>query len=159
MKNILFPTDFTAQSLRTLELYVKGVTGMRFNIILFAAFQMPDSDQDAVGSRPHLAVMNETFRKGCKKLKEKYTDKIGQIHYKFMYGTTKQVFRNYIDFNEIDLILFPDGYTIGKPHEKSIDPAALINGSSLSVIREMPVTAQIRTLPVHHNKTTAEVSV
>jgi hypothetical protein len=140
MKNILFPTDFTSQSLGVLEQYIKGSGGSRYTIILFASFEMPGSDQDVVGAgnKPHLQVMNEDFRKGCKKIKEKYAAKIGNIYFKYMYGNTRQVFRNYLEFNEIDQIFFPEGFQLMQPHPKFIDPSALINNAGIPVIRELP---------------------
>ncbi|KYP13173.1 MAG: hypothetical protein A1D16_20835 [Flavihumibacter sp. CACIAM 22H1] len=146
MKNILFPTDFTPQSLGVLEQYIKGASGSRITIILFASFEMPASEQEVVGAgnKPHLQVMNEEFRKGCKKLKEKYAGLIGNIFFKYMYGNTRQVFRNYLDFNEIDQIFFPEGFQLMQPHPRFLDPSSLINNAGIPVIRELPTVANSR---------------
>lgn len=141
MKNILFPTDFTTQSLHVLELYIKGEASYKNTIVLFAAFEMPDSEQEVIGAdnKPHLQVMNEEFRKGCKRLKEKYAEKIGNIYYKFMYGNTLKLFKNHLEFNDIDEVFFPAAYKLIQPHQRFVDPGSFINAAPIKVIREIPV--------------------
>ena len=140
MKTILFPTDFTPQSLSVLEQYIKSNATLKSTVMLFAAFEMPDSEQDVIGAgnKPHLQVMNEEFRKGCKRLKEKYAGKIGNIYYKYMYGNTFRVFKNYLEFNEIDEIFFPDGYKLIQPHQRFVDPCSFISAAPVKLIREIP---------------------
>jgi hypothetical protein len=140
MKNILFPTDFTTQSLSVLELYIKNNSTYKNTIVLFAAFEMPDSEQDVIGSdsKPHLQLMNEEFRKGCKRLKEKYAEKIGNMYYKYMYGNTQKLFKNHLEFNDIDEIFFPEAYTLTQPHQRFINPGSFINAATVKVIREVP---------------------
>lgn len=41
MKTILFPTDFTPQSLSVLEQYIKSNAILKSTVVLFAAFEMP----------------------------------------------------------------------------------------------------------------------
>jgi hypothetical protein len=160
MKTILFPTDFTPQSLSILEQYIKGVSASRSTIILFAAFEMPDSEQDVIGAgnKPHLQVMNEEFRKGCKRLKEKYAERIGNIYYKYMYGNTGKVFKNYLEFNEVDEVFFPDGYQLIQPHQRFINPGSLLNNTSVKIIREIPVMQTAKPKPVMTVKKELSVS-
>lgn len=141
MKNILFPTDFTPQSLSVLELYIKSNSTYKNTIVLFAAFEMPESEQDVVGAdnKPHLLVMNEEFRKGCKRLKEKYAERISNIYYKYMYGNTVKVFKNHLEFNDIDEVFFPEAYTLIQPHQRFLNPASFINAAPVKIIREVPV--------------------
>lgn len=150
MKNVLFPTDFTQQSLASLEQFVKCATGAKFNVLLFAAFELPSSEQETIGSsnKPHLLVMNESYRKGCKKLKEKYAEKVGNIHFKYMYGSSRQVFRNYLEFNEVDQIFFPEGVQFQQPHERFVQPGALVNSSQLPVIKNLTPVPQAKSIQV-----------
>lgn len=140
MKKILFPTDFSAQSLNILEQFIKNTAEKKLTIVLFAGFSMPDSEQDVIGfgNKPHQMVLNEVFRKGCRRLKEKHAEKLANIYYKYMYGNSRNVFRNYLDSNEIDQILFPDGMQFSTPHARFINPGSLVLTAPLTIIRTIP---------------------
>lgn len=141
MKNILFPTDFTTQSLHLLELYIKSLTTNKNNIVLFAAFEMPDSEQEVIGAenKPHLQLITEEFRMRCNRLKEKYATTIGNIHYKFIYGNSLKVFKNHLEFNEIDEVFFPDAFRLIQSHPRFLDPRIFMNAAQVKVIKDIPV--------------------
>ena len=136
MKTFLIPTDFTSASLQLIEETIRCCRPERVNIILFHAFEMPQSMQDIVGtgSKPHLQVMNERFRRGCKRIKEKYGPVVENIVFRHMYGNTVSVFKNYLQFNKVDAIVFPDGFLYHAVHDRSVDPARLIKKSKYPVI-------------------------
>jgi hypothetical protein len=136
MKTILIPTDFTSASLQLIEETILFLQPEPVNIVLFHAFEMPQSMQDVVGveNKPHLQVMNERFRKGCKRIKNKYSASVSNIHYRHMYGNTVSVFKHYLQFNKIDCIVYPSTLTMQTVHPRSIHPDKLIKKSGCQVI-------------------------
>jgi hypothetical protein len=138
MKNILIPTDFTLQSINMLDNYLESIHQKNINLVFFSVFALPESEQDIVGSsaKPHLQVMNEPFRKACKKLKAKYDDTIATIQYKYLYGNSRQVFNNFLEYNKIDLIFCPYQH-FEFPHKKCMDPLPIIKAVKIPVIHEL----------------------
>lgn len=128
MTNILIPTDFTAASLKEAEPLLKNIAGGKVSLILFHAFEQPDSPFDLLGDTrrdPVAALLNEPFRQACKSLKDAYPKLIHKITVRCMRGSTKPLFRNFIDANDIDFIYCPDGYTHAQIHPASVNPSAL----------------------------------
>jgi hypothetical protein len=139
MKTILIPTDFSTASLQLIEETILYFKPDSINIILFHAFSMPQSLQDITGhdSRPHLRVMNEPFRKACKRIKDKYGAHVYNITYRHMYGNTVSVFKHYLQFNKIDSIVFPAHYHLQLIHDRSVDPEYMINQCNYPVITSL----------------------
>jgi hypothetical protein len=132
----MIPTDFTAASLQLMEETILVFKPEPVNIVLFHAFTMPQSMQDIVGadSKPHIQVINERFRKSCKRIKDKYSDYVHNIHYRHLYGDTLRVFKHYLQFNKIDCIVYPSNYFLQITHPRSVDPDRLIRKCGYPVI-------------------------
>jgi hypothetical protein len=141
MKTILIPTDFTSASLQTIEETIRFFRPDPVNIILFHAFEMPGSLQDIVGpgSRPHMQVMSERFRRGCKRIKDKYGPVVYNIVFRPLYGNTVRVFRNYLEFNKVDVIIYPSNQMVQPVHERSVSPDQMIKKCGYTVISSMAV--------------------
>lgn len=139
MKTIMIPTDFTAASLQVMEETILVFKPGPVNIVLFHAFTMPQSMQDIVGtdSKPHIQVINERFRKSCKRIKDKYSDCVHNIHYRHLYGDTLRVFKHYLQCNKIDCIVYPSNYFMQMTHPRSIDPDTLIHQCGYPVITSL----------------------
>ena len=139
MTNILIPTDFTAASLQLAEQTVKAFDTRNANIILFHAFELPASEFDLLvpGRRkPYAELMTDEFRHACKQFKSKYPQAVQIISFRFMEGNSAPLFRNFVDANEIDLIVCPDHYQYVPVHKLSADPRPLFRKSGIKVIRE-----------------------
>jgi hypothetical protein len=136
MKTILIPTDFTAASLQVIEEAIHFFKPEPIDIVLFHAFTMPASMQDIATSadKPHLQVMNEFFRKGCKRIKDRHQQHVHNICFRYMYGETKAVFRQYLAFNKIDQIVYPSGFFLQTVHARSVHPGKLIKSCGTQVI-------------------------
>jgi hypothetical protein len=141
MKTILIPTDFTSASLQTIEETIRYFRPEPVNIILFHAFEMPGSMQDVVGAdnKPHLQVMSERFRRGCKRIKDKYGSVVYNIGFRHMYGSTVRVFKNYLQFNKVDLIVYPSNQLLQPVHKKSVSPDQMIKKCGYTVISSVAV--------------------
>jgi hypothetical protein len=100
---------------------------------------MPASMQDIVTSadKPHLQVMNEAFRKGCKRIKDRHQQYVHNICFRYMYGETKAVFRQYLAFNKIDQIVYPSSLFLQTAHERSVHPDKLIKNCGTPVIHSI----------------------
>ncbi|MFT3681509.1 MAG: universal stress protein [Ferruginibacter sp.] len=139
MTNILIPTDFTAASLQLAEQAVQALEVNKATIILFHAFELPASEFDLLvpgRKKPYADLVTDSFRQACKQFKEQYPGAVQKICFKFMEGSSARLFRNFVDANEIDLIIFPDHYHYVSIHKLSVDPGPLFKKSGVKVIRE-----------------------
>lgn len=142
MTNILIPTDLTAASLQLAERAIQGLQPRNANIILFHAFDLPYSEYDLLvpGRRkPYADAMNDSFRQACKQLKDQHLKAVQKVFFKYMEGSTARLFRNFIDANEVDLIVCPDDYQFVPIHKTSIDPRPLFRKSGVRVVRDLAV--------------------
>ena len=139
MTNILIPTDFSTKSLQLAEQAIQSLETKAANIIFFHAFEMPGSAFDLLvpgRKKPYADLMTDELRQACKQLKDQYPKSIQKICFKFMEGSTVNLFRNFVDANEVDLIVCPDHYQFNPVHKLSVDPKTLFKKSGIKVIRE-----------------------
>lgn len=147
MTNVLIPTDFTPASLQLAKQAVDVLNLRNVNIVLFHAFAFPENEFDLLRSghtRPYAGMINEEFRQACKLLKEQNSTAIGKIFFKAMDGNTIALFRNFVDANEIDLIVCVDDYAYVPVHALSVDPRPLFKRSGIKVIRSLEQQEEIR---------------
>lgn len=138
MTNILVPTDFHLSSLMYAEAAIKSGDYGKCNIILFHAFDMPDSPFDLLRRSSSYAacqLMTETFRQACKQLKDEYPKQVGKIVLRTMQGSTRLLFRNFIEANDIDLIYCPENYSFVPVHALSFNPLPLFKKCGIPVIK------------------------
>jgi len=138
MKHVLIPSDFSRQSIELVSLVVNQFPGEKISIILFHAFDIPDSEAHIMryASERRLAgLVNEEFRRACRRVSVTHAN-IREVNIRCFYGNTSFVFQNFLEANKIDIIVFPDGYSPKMLSPNSIDPAGLIYKSGLPVIRE-----------------------
>lgn len=135
MKNLLIPTDFTPSSVQLAAKAVKALNE-KANIVFFHAFQMPYYYNDLLTEEaPYIQLMDDTLRQACKNLKDQYPELTGSITFKFMRGDTNALFRNFIDANNIDMIVCPKDYHYKKVHKDSINPTGFFRRSKLPVMQ------------------------
>jgi len=140
MTNILFPTDFSADSLKIAKQAIQALDIRSANIFLFHAFEQPSSEFELLvpgRKKPYADVLTDNFRLACKQLKERYPKAVNKICFKCMEGSTIRLFRNFIDANEIDLIVCPDEYIHTPIQKLSVDPRPLFKKSGIKVIRSL----------------------
>jgi len=139
MTNILIPTDFSVASVKLAEdaLNISG-TMNRCNLILFHAFEIPAYPFELLGQRiidPSGLLMTEAFRQACKQLKDENVHLVAKIMVRCMKGSTRPLFRNFIDANDIDLIYCPEDYVFVPVHERSVDPLPLFKKCGVPLIK------------------------
>jgi hypothetical protein len=139
MTNILIPTDFSAGSVKFAEdaLNIAGSMS-KCNIVFFHAFEIPSFPFELLGERvkdPSGTLMTEDFRLACKQLKNENIHLIGKINVRCMKGSTRPLFRNFVDANDIDLIYCPEDFVFVPVHERSVDPLPLFKKCGVPLIK------------------------
>lgn len=144
MKTILIPTDFSTAAFAQVEQMLSNLALEKVQLYFFHAFEMPGSEQDLVGAnaKPHLAVLNEDFRKVCVRLKEKYPGQVNQIAYRYLYGNSKAVLCHFLDHNDITHLFLPEGMLPAMVNPRSLDITQQLVATGLPVIQ--PVKEQLR---------------
>lgn len=140
MRNVLIPTDFSIASLQLVERTVAVLDDQTANIILFHAFDMTSNAPDKLGNGtrvPYAHLLTDEFRNACKRIKTANPKVIQNIHVRHLYGTTVPVFRNFIDANDIDMIICPDHFVFKPVTQQSVNPVKLFKKSGIPVITEL----------------------
>lgn len=137
MKNILIPSDFTVQSLNYLASLLPQVASERLNILLVHAFAMPDSLVDLMllsRRNEENEYVSAEFQKHCQQWEKAHRDRIHSIRVKCFYGSTKALFKNFLEGHRIDLIAYPKQYPYKNLCKTSVDLTKLIEKSERKVI-------------------------
>lgn len=137
MRNVLIPTDFTVQSLQLAQKALDALDHQSTNIILFHAFDINTQSPEALGSSrrlPYADALTDEFRNGCRRLKTTYGKFLKEVNIRHMYGSTPAVFRNFVDANDIDLIIFPNDFVFNKVTEGSVNPEKMFRKSGVPVL-------------------------
>lgn len=138
MTNILVPTDFSPESLKLADAAIKQSGKVPCNIILFHAFDLPASPHDLLGTtkqHPQNGLVSEAFRRACQQLKKEWGKELGAISVQCMRGNSRNLFRNFIDAHDIDLVYCPEGYVFEKVHTDSLDPLYFFKKCGIPVIK------------------------
>ena len=141
MRNVLIPTDFTTQSLQLVARSLEALDEQPTNIILFHAFEINCNAEDFLGSTrrlPYADVLTDEFRNGCRRLKTTFAKFVHQVNIRHMYGTSVSVFRNFIDANDIDVIIYPNNYIFQKVTACSVNPDKMFRKAGIPILH--PVT-------------------
>lgn len=138
MTNILIPTDFTPASLSWATQAIKTENGAKCNLILFHAFELPSNPYDLLrkmAKDPAAEMMTEAFRQACKQLKDEHSDRIGKIVIRCMRGSTRWLFRNFIEANDIDMIYCPEDFVYTPIHSLSVNPLPLFKKCDVPLLK------------------------
>ncbi|MFN4316200.1 MAG: hypothetical protein ACK4E0_18070 [Chitinophagaceae bacterium] len=141
MRNVLIPTDFSVDSLHWVEQTLQALDDQPISINLFHAFDMNISAPDVLGQSrrvPYAHLLTDEFRQACKRLKDKYPKILKGIQLRHMYGNTANLFRNFIDAHDIDLIVAPKYFRWQPVAPGSIDPSGFFAKAGIPVLSELP---------------------
>jgi hypothetical protein len=138
MKNILIPTDFSIRSLSYVHSIIAQHPYEQVNIIFMHALEMPDSLFDLItytrNSR-HTELITADFQDGCEIIRNKYSSAISQLKVEFFHGNTNAAFRNFLQAQNIDLIIQTADLEYNTPSKRSYDPAKLISKCKYPVMK------------------------
>lgn len=136
MKTILIPTDYQASSLDCIHAVCRQFREEDLNLVFVHVFKLTDSFSDIITlsrrSREYEKVSDEFYRY-CNVLRAQYPQ-IQNIKIDFLYGSKLSMFKQFIEHNEVDMVLDTEGCEFTQIHQSSVDPALLIKRSGLPVI-------------------------
>jgi hypothetical protein len=136
MKTILIPTDYQASSLDCIHAVCRQFRDEDLSLVFVHVFKLTDSFSDVITlsrrSREYEKVSDEFYRY-CNVLRAQYPQ-IQNIKIDFLYGSKLSMFKQFIEHNEVDMVLNTEGCTFTQIHQSSVDPALLIQRSGLPVI-------------------------
>lgn len=141
MKNVLIPTDFT---LTSLELVSKAAYACsdKMNVLLFHAFDMPDSTIDAIhrlNQRSQNEFITHDIRQRCRGLKVQHPN-ICEITFRIMYGSTTAAFCNFAEAHTVDMLVIADGQQFSPAVSDSVDYRRMFKKSGIeTMVVKMPV--------------------
>lgn len=141
MKNVLIPTDFTLSSLELVS-NVAYACNDTLNIMLFHAFEMPDSTIDAIhrlNQRSYNDLISADVRQKCRGLKAQHAN-IGEVTFRIMYGSTTAAFCNFAEAHSVDMLAIADGQPFKPAVSDSVDYRRMFRKSGIAMMEvKMPV--------------------
>ncbi|QNL49493.1 hypothetical protein H8S90_22645 [Olivibacter sp. SDN3] len=132
MKNILIPTDFTDESVSILSDYLNSHPDEQVNVLFFHAIKLSDSITDLLllsRRTKEQELIPEEFKNYCKNVRKEF-DMIENVRFQYFYGHTMALFRNFLEANEINLIIYNPAVKLKRISKTSIDLAEIINKSN-----------------------------
>jgi len=155
MRNVLIPTDFSVASLALVEKTAQTLEGESLNILLFHAFEIPTFASDLLDLRnklPYQELVTELFRNTCKRIKMQHPKTIRSIAIRHLYGNTPAVFRNFVDANDVDLIVIPEGYVFQAVHPGSVNPQTMFAKAGVPLLTAFKPVQKPSSPPVKKEK-------
>lgn len=140
MRNVLIPTDFSVDSLYWVEQTLQALDDQPISINLFHAFDSNITAPDALAQSrrvPYAHLLTDEFRNACKRLKDKYPKILKGIHFRHMYGNTSNLFRNFLDAHDIDMIVAPTHFRWQPVAPGSIDVTPFFAKAGIPVMTEI----------------------
>lgn len=136
MRNVLIPTDFTVHSLDLIVAAAEKFEGEELNITLLHALAMPDSIVDLVlfsRNNDRYKLITKEFESACTIIKNRYASMIRQINVRFMHGSTRAVFRNFVEASKADVLIHPIDYSFKQASDNSIDLSKLLKHAQCEI--------------------------
>lgn len=144
-KTILFPTDFTIESLNVVKTVLNDVNpNMKCDIILVHGIRMSDSISDLLffsKSRFIEEISNEAFDDACEVIRNKFDSRINSIRTDIFSGYNQNAFNNFVEGNKVDEAYMPMNYDLKLTYRKSFNILPFIKNSSV-VVNEIAWQAQ-----------------
>lgn len=135
-KTILFPTDFTIESLNLVKSVLSRLNeSCKYDIILLHGLHASDSITDLLffsKSRVIGSLTSPEFEDACGIIKNKFSSHINSMRKDIFNGVTQASFDNYAEANKIEAAFVPAKYSpvLGK---KSFDIIPFIKRSSVQI--------------------------
>lgn len=136
MKTVIIPSDFTMKSIEMAEAIVRG-SKEETRIIFIHLFHVADDIQDLLFSnyrKREYDFVSEEFWKECNMLKSLYPQALKSTKVEFFYGNKLAHFKNFLEYNEADMMAYSKSYGIPKISKSSIDALPVILKSGLPLI-------------------------
>ncbi|SFE31730.1 hypothetical protein SAMN05518672_105260 [Chitinophaga sp. CF118] len=138
MKHVLIPTDFSIRSLRVLHSVVEKFGHEPLTIVMMHALRMPTSITDLMmlsRRSAHYDLITEDYKDACEIIRNKYASSIHLLKTEFLFGNTSSVFRNFLQYQNIDVIACAATEEFRLAGKDSYNPATLISKSKYPVYK------------------------
>ncbi|MEJ1237054.1 hypothetical protein WBG78_02935 [Chryseolinea sp. T2] len=130
MQHVLIPTDFTIESLNL----VKAAATMNARpkrIILFHSIELSDFSITELLFFSKAAfiesISNKDFITASKIIHNRYASTIRDVEMDLFTGRGQRAFENFVEGNQVELILAPEAYTFRMPSDRSVNPMRYIH--------------------------------
>lgn len=136
MKHVLIPTDFSIRSLRVIHSVVEKFGHEPLTIVMMHALKMPTSIVDLMmlsRRSAHADLITADYKDACEIMRNKYASTIKDLKTEFLFGNTSGVFRNFLQYQNIDVIAYAPKEEFRLAGKDSYDPGKLILKSKYPV--------------------------
>lgn len=136
MQTILIPTDFKPTSLECIPGLCEQLEGKELSLVFVHIFKLSDSIHDLLMLSKRTKEYEDIPEEFYERLMElKRTHKqLKTIQVEFFYGSTLSAFRNFLEANEVKLILDISDCSVSKINNSSIDPSLFITKCDFPLI-------------------------
>jgi len=114
--------------------------------VLTHVFDTPDSISELLllhRSIPVSTLFSDEMRVACRRIKDQYGSTIRSIVFKPVYGAGITVFRQALEANKINAILYDESYHYAKPHRYSVDFRRLLKKAPVQVLKAGMLKKQV----------------
>lgn len=132
MKKILIPTDFTEESLNVLSDFMISCSEKEVSVLFFSGIKLSDSITDLLllsRRTREVELIPKSFTNYCNCVQNEFSSVV-KVRFEYFYGNTMALFRNFLDANGIDEIVYNPSITFKKITKSSLDIIDIINRSS-----------------------------
>ena len=135
MKTIVIPSDFSNESIQVAETILRNdKTDIRF--VFTHLFHVADDIQDLLFSnyrKKEYEFVSEEFNKQVQILKSVYPHLVS-VKTEFFYGSKLAGFKNFLDYNDAEIIAYSESYGVPKLSKSSIDAMPVIKKCGMYLI-------------------------
>lgn len=135
VKKVLFPTDFSIRSLNIVLDYVKNSDAL-LDITLVHGYENSNSILDMLfeSKSKKLGKLQTTeFDESCKLIQNTHHSKINSFQIEILPFSTRRYFNNFVEANQFDSLVCPQGFKAVHTHKNSFDLIPLISKSRYNV--------------------------
>ncbi len=134
---IIYPTDFTVESLAPLKAHFQLQPEQKNELILVHGIHLTDSITDLLffsKSKFVSELMNETFKTELETLKKELHKQIASIRVELFTGFTQNAFNSFCEALKVDTILTASGFNFSWNKKSSMDVLPFIQRSTFNKI-------------------------
>lgn len=131
MKKILIPTDFSGQSLDIFTDYLLTSNEDEVSVLFFSTVKLSDSITDLLllsKRTKEIELIPKSFENYCKCIQKEFS-RIKEVRFEYFYGNTIALFRNFLDANRIDEIVYDPSIELQKITKVSSNSIEMIERS------------------------------
>jgi len=132
MKKILIPTDFSEESLNILSDYMLSCTEKEVSVLFFSGIKLSDSISDLLllsRRTREVELIPRSFNNFCSCVQNEFNS-VTKVRFEYFYGNTMALFRNFLDANGINEIVYDPNMELQKITKSSLDIIDIINKSN-----------------------------